>query len=74
MVVHLIGVLEVRQAVCRLRWWAGFGNFFNGRVGLLDDVLPQGREREEVALVAEPPADVPLYPLLALPLGMPSEN
>ncbi len=41
---------------------------------LLGEVLPQWGEGEEVALVAEPPADVPLKPLLAFPPGVAPED
>jgi hypothetical protein len=52
----------------------GSFNFRSWLVGLLGYVLPQRGEGEEVALVSEPPADVPLQPLLALPPGMPPED
>ncbi len=35
----------------------------------MGEVLPQWGEGEEVVLMAEPPADIPLQPLLTLPLA-----
>ncbi len=45
----------------------GYFNCFSGRVGLLRALLSQRGKGDEVALVAEAPVDVPLYPLLRLP-------